>query len=132
MVLGLSPWALLLYELFDAAVVVFSHSNTRIPAMIDRYLRYIIVTPDLHKVHHSSYQPETDSNFSAVFPVWDILFGTFKTKTREPLATMPLGLEGIDHTRADNFLWLLGSPLVNLEAADASAQSTSSGESSRV
>jgi sterol desaturase/sphingolipid hydroxylase (fatty acid hydroxylase superfamily) len=55
----------------------------------------VIVTPDLHCVHHSSFQTETDSNFSAVFPVWDVVFGTFRTETREPQETMPLGLEDV-------------------------------------
>lgn len=124
LVFGLSPWALLLYELLDATVVVFSHSNTRIPAKLDRYLRYFIVTPDLHKVHHSAYQPETDSNYSAVFPIWDILFGTFRTQTREPLSVMKLGLSEVEPARADNFFWLLGSPFLNLGPGLPSMQQT--------
>ena len=120
--LGLSPWALLFYELFDATVVVFSHSNTRVPKKLDRVLRYFIVTPDLHKVHHSSFQPETDSNYSAVFPIWDIIFGTFRTKTREPLSTMSLGLEEVRPDRAEKFFWLLVSPFTVLSAATKSSE----------
>jgi sterol desaturase/sphingolipid hydroxylase (fatty acid hydroxylase superfamily) len=108
--LGLSPWVLLLYEVFDAAVTLFSHANVRIPAAIDRALRYLIVTPDLHRVHHSAWQTETDSNFGAVFPIWDIVFGTFRTSTREPHETMALGLEVRDG-REQRLKWLLGSPL---------------------
>ncbi len=67
---------------------------------------------DLHKVHHSSFTPETDSNFSAVFPIWDILFGTFKIETREPLATMTLGLDEIREPRSSDFWWLLVSPFL--------------------
>jgi hypothetical protein len=71
--------------------------------------------PDLHRIHHSSYQPETDSNFSAVFPIWDIVFGTFKTKTRVPQEEMEIGLEEVRDDRADNVGWLLISPLKSLK-----------------
>lgn len=108
-VFGMSPWVLLLYEIFDAVVTLFSHANIRLPRAIDRILRYIIVTPDLHRVHHSSYHPETDSNFSAVFPIWDIVFGTFRTDTREPQAEMELGLEEVRDERTNQFGWLLSS-----------------------
>lgn len=108
--LGLSPWVLLLYEVLDAAVTLFSHANVHLPKRLDRWLRYVIVTPDLHRVHHSSWQPETDSNFSAVFPIWDIAFGTFRTKTRHPHESMELGLKVRDG-RERKVGWLLRSPL---------------------
>ncbi len=63
---GLSPWVLAFYELLDIAVTLFSHSNLRVPPRINRLLRYLIVTPDLHRIHHSTWQPETDSNYGAV------------------------------------------------------------------
>jgi sterol desaturase/sphingolipid hydroxylase (fatty acid hydroxylase superfamily) len=109
---GISPWVLLLYELLDAAITLFSHANISLPQRLERLLRYIIVTPDLHRIHHSSWQPETDSNFGAVFPIWDILFGTFRTQTREPQATMTLGLNEVRDKRSYHLLWLLGSPLI--------------------
>lgn len=120
---GLSPWVLILYELLDVTVNLFSHSNIRIPAWINRWLRYVIVTPDLHAVHHSSWQPETDSNFSAVFPVWDIVFGTFRTETREPIETMQLGLQGMRGPEVNGFWWLLWSPFMNDGSAVESNQS---------
>ncbi len=109
-VFGLTPWALVLYEVLDAAVTLFSHSNLRVPASIDRVLKYIIVTPDLHRIHHSSWQPETDSNYSAVFPVWDLLMGTFRGSPREAHATMILGLDEVRDRRSRQALWLLTSP----------------------
>jgi sterol desaturase/sphingolipid hydroxylase (fatty acid hydroxylase superfamily) len=110
-VFGLSPWMLVLYELFDICVTLWSHSNLRLPAGIDRVLRYLIVTPNLHRIHHSTWQPETDSNFSAVFPIWDIVFGTFRPTPRTDHDIMPLGLEEIRGSRANQLLWLLVSPL---------------------
>jgi len=109
---GLSKWALILYELLDVSVTLFSHSNIRLHPRLDRYLRYLIVTPDLHRVHHSTHQPETDSNFSAVFPIWDILFGTFRTVTRAPQETMPLGLSDIRDPQANRIWWLLVAPFL--------------------
>lgn len=105
--LGLPPWLLLVYELFDVVITLFSHSNTRLPAGIERWLRYLIVTPGLHTVHHSSTREDTDSNFSAVFPVWDVLFGTFRTQPRLPLE---LGLREYRGDEVDRFWWLLVSP----------------------
>jgi sterol desaturase/sphingolipid hydroxylase (fatty acid hydroxylase superfamily) len=108
---GFPVWALMLYELFDAVITVVSHSNIAFPKKLERVLRYIIVTPDLHRIHHSSYQPETDTNYSAVFPVWDIIFGTFKTETKKPQEEMELGLEEVRDARTNNVIWLLISPL---------------------
>ena len=108
---GLSPWVLMLYEVIDAGITLFSHANVRIPATVDRVLRYVIATPDLHRVHHSAWQTETDSNFGAVFPIWDIVFGTFRTETRAPHETMALGLEEVRDGRENRLGWLMGSPL---------------------
>jgi sterol desaturase/sphingolipid hydroxylase (fatty acid hydroxylase superfamily) len=113
--LGLTPWVLLLYEILDAAITLFSHANIRLPKGLERTLRYVIVTPDLHRVHHSSYQPETDSNFGAVFPIWDIIFGTFRTETRVPQEVMEIGVEEVRDGRTNQVVWLLTSPLVNLK-----------------
>lgn len=115
--LGLTPWVLLLYELLDTVITLFSHANIRLPQSINRWLRYVIVTPDLHRVHHSSYQPETDSNFGAVFPIWDIIFRTFRTDTRTPQEAMQLGLEEVRDERTNRFWWLLISPLVKFNPA---------------
>ncbi len=105
--LGLPPWMLLVYELFDVVVTLFSHSNCRLPEGLERWLRYLIVTPGLHTVHHSARRQETDSNFSAVFPIWDLLFGTFRTSTQTPLT---LGLREYQGPEVDQFGWLLVSP----------------------
>jgi len=110
--LGLPPWLLLLYELLDATVTLFSHSNLKLPGGLERWLQYLIVTPGLHTVHHSSHQPETDSNFSAVFPIWDLLLGTFRSGQRPPAE---LGLAGQRGPEVDRFGWLLASPFYRLD-----------------
>jgi sterol desaturase/sphingolipid hydroxylase (fatty acid hydroxylase superfamily) len=108
--LGLSPWVLALYELLDIVVTLFSHSNVRLPRWLNRWLCYVIVTPNLHRVHHSTNKPETDSNFSAVFPVWDLLIGTLRTETRVPQREMLLGLEELRGPAANRLWPLLVSP----------------------
>jgi len=112
---GFPVWVLMLYELFDVVITLVSHANISFPKRIEKILHYIIVTPDLHRVYHSSYQPETDTNFGAVFPVWDILFGTFKTKTRAPQKEMEIGLEEVRDERVNNIIWLLLSPFKNFK-----------------
>jgi sterol desaturase/sphingolipid hydroxylase (fatty acid hydroxylase superfamily) len=101
---------LVAYEILDVVVTLVSHANVSLPSSIERRLRYLLVTPDLHRIHHSTRLEETDSNFSAVFPVWDIVFGTFRIRTRKPLAAMPLGLEEVRDTKTRSVWWLLGVP----------------------
>ena len=120
MLFGLSPWILMLYELLDVSVTLFSHSNIRVPTAIDRVLRYIIVTPDLHRIHHSVDPRETDQNFGAVFPIWDILFGTFRTTSRYPQETMPLGLDTPRDQRIYHLVWLLTSPFKIMPQSNSS------------
>ena len=76
--IGMTVPQLILYEAILIPVILFHHSNLRIPDTIDRRLRRMIVTPRMHWVHHSEFQPETDSNFSSVFSIWDRIFGSFR------------------------------------------------------
>jgi len=110
-VFGLSPWMLMAYELVDVVVTLWSHANLRIPAGLDRVLRYVIVTPDLHRVHHSTRREETNSNYGAVFPVWDLVFGTFHPEPAEGHLGMRIGLDEVRGRAAQRFGWLLVSPL---------------------
>jgi sterol desaturase/sphingolipid hydroxylase (fatty acid hydroxylase superfamily) len=110
LVMGLSPWVLVAYEVLDVSVTLVSHTNVSLPSPIERWLRYLLVTPDLHRIHHSTDPEETDSNFSAVFPVWDIVFGTFRIHTNAPPTVMPLGLEEVRDARTRSVWWLLSVP----------------------
>ncbi len=91
--LGLTVRHVLAYETILLPIVLFHHSNIRVPEWLDRRLRVLIVTPWMHWVHHSDWQPETDSNYSSIFSVWDRVFGSFRLR-REPSAIrLGLGLE---------------------------------------
>jgi sterol desaturase/sphingolipid hydroxylase (fatty acid hydroxylase superfamily) len=78
--LGAPPLAVLIFEILLNATSLFNHGNVRLPSGLDRILRLIMVTPDMHRVHHSIEQRETDSNFGFNVPWWDRLFGTYRAQ----------------------------------------------------
>src|SRR5215467_5620740 len=78
--LGITLWLLLLYESLMAPVILFHHSNVKFPERVDRRLRALVVSPAVHRVHHSRMQLETDSNYSIVFSFWDRIGGTFRLR----------------------------------------------------
>jgi sterol desaturase/sphingolipid hydroxylase (fatty acid hydroxylase superfamily) len=121
-VFGVPPLAVLLYEIMDAAIVVFSHANIRLPDWLDRVLRFVVVTPNMHRIHHSASQPETDSNFGATLTLWDRLFGTYRRKPSEDLAGMMLGLTEVQDGHASNLFWLLVSPVLSRTRLDGRAK----------
>jgi sterol desaturase/sphingolipid hydroxylase (fatty acid hydroxylase superfamily) len=119
--LGLPGWVVLAYEILDAAVTVFSHGNVTLPAPLERALRYVLVTPSLHRIHHSVNPEESDSNFGAVFPVWDVVFGTFRTRVHATLPQMDLGVREVRDARSWSIRWLFVVPfLANLRGKDPS------------
>src|SRR5207248_457013 len=78
--LGASPIAVLIFEVLLNATTMFNHGNVRMPRGLDRALRWIVVTPDMHRVHHSIVSRETNSNFGFNLPWWDFLFGTYRAQ----------------------------------------------------
>jgi sterol desaturase/sphingolipid hydroxylase (fatty acid hydroxylase superfamily) len=85
---------------------MFNHGNIRIPAAIDRFLRLIVVTPDMHRVHHSVEDDETNSNFGFSLPWWDRLFGTYRAQPRAGHDNMTIGIH--DYTTPKQVSWLHG------------------------
>lgn len=124
---GVYAWELLLYETLMFAVVQFHHANIALPPRLDRVLRWFIVTPGMHKVHHSRWQPETDSNYSSLLSCWDRLGRSFRT--RERLEDLHFGLEEFDREEDATIKGLLRMPLVEVEKstiADAEEKEKSS------
>jgi sterol desaturase/sphingolipid hydroxylase (fatty acid hydroxylase superfamily) len=101
--LGAPALAVLVFEVLLNATAMFNHANVRIPRAIDRLLRWIVVTPDMHRVHHSVDAPETNSNFGFNLPWWDRLFGTYRA---QPAAGHEKMTIGIGQFRAARDLWL--------------------------
>lgn len=81
--MSISPVTLMFYEVFDAAMNVFTHANLRLPQRFERAMRLVFVTADMHRVHHSSYHRETDSNYGATLSIWDDVFRTYREKSEE-------------------------------------------------
>jgi sterol desaturase/sphingolipid hydroxylase (fatty acid hydroxylase superfamily) len=85
----------LVYVYFGLAIAihaVFAHANVVLPESLDRKLRLLIVTPDVHRTHHSQNMTEGNSNFGAMFTIWDRLFGTYVDQPKEPVNALSMGL----------------------------------------
>ena len=91
--IGAPAVAVLLFEILLNATSIFSHANARVPASLEPYLRWVVVTPDMHRVHHSIHRLETNSNFGFNLPWWDRLFGTYRAQPRDGHEAMTIGIE---------------------------------------
>ncbi len=110
MLFGIPPVVVMMFELFDAAIAVFSHANVRLPVKLDRFMSLIVVTPNLHRIHHSPVVRETNSNYGATLVVWDQLFGTLRQKPPAELARQPLGLSEVPEPSAHSLWFMLTLP----------------------
>ncbi len=91
--IGAPALAVLVFEAILSSLALFNHSNARLPLVIDRVLRWFIVTPDFHRVHHSWYPRETNSNFGFNLSLWDRLLGTYRAQPRDGHEAMTIGLK---------------------------------------
>jgi sterol desaturase/sphingolipid hydroxylase (fatty acid hydroxylase superfamily) len=98
-VVGPPVVAVLVFEIVLNATALFNHSNVRLPAQLDRWLRWLIVTPDMHRVHHSVIPRETNSNYGFNLPWWDRLFGTYRAQPEAGHQAMTIGLEDFREPR---------------------------------
>ena len=90
--LGTPAVAVLVFEVLLNATSMFNHGNVRLPARTDRVLRWIVVTPEMHRVHHSVVPRETNSNFGFNLPWWDRLFGTYRAQPAAGHEGMTIGI----------------------------------------
>jgi sterol desaturase/sphingolipid hydroxylase (fatty acid hydroxylase superfamily) len=93
MMLGAPPIAVIVFEILLNATAMFNHGNVQLSAKTDRYLRVLLVTPDMHRVHHSVIRQETDSNFGFNLTWWDRVFGTYRNQPENGHLGMTIGLE---------------------------------------
>ncbi len=91
-VLGPPVIAVIIFEILLNATAMFNHSNVRLNLTVDKYLRLFVVTPDMHRVHHSVEADETNSNFGFSLPWWDRLFGTYREQPRAGHSKMTIGI----------------------------------------
>jgi sterol desaturase/sphingolipid hydroxylase (fatty acid hydroxylase superfamily) len=91
--LGAPALAVLIFEVLLNATSMFGHGNVRLPERLDRVLRWVVVTPEMHRVHHSADAPETNSNFGFNLPWWDRMFGTYRAQPAAGHEAMIIGIE---------------------------------------
>ena len=84
-IIGTSIGIVMLYQALSLVSTQFSHANIRLPKKIDQWISYIIVSPDMHKIHHHYRLPYTDTNFGNIFSIWDRMLGTFSNYEREKI-----------------------------------------------
>jgi len=94
LVLGPPVAAVILFEVILNGMAMFNHGNIRLPGGVDRALRWLLVTPDMHRVHHSIEEDEANSNFGFNLSIWDRLFGTYRTQPRAGQIGMSIGIRG--------------------------------------
>lgn len=105
--LGAPPEGVLLFEVLLNATSLFSHANLALPGWLDRPLRMVLVTPDMHRVHHSEIREETDSDFGFCLSCWDRIFGTYRAEPAKGQLGMLIGVRGFrtdDEQRIDRLL----------------------------
>ena len=111
MVLGPSAVAVVVFEVLLNATAMFNHSNVRIPLWLDRVLRRIVVTPDMHRVHHSVIRSEANSNFGFNLSCWDSLLGTYRAQPAAGHEQMTIGVLHLrDELQVDRLPWMLAIP----------------------
>ncbi len=112
-VLGPPVLAVLIFEVLLNATAMFNHGNVRIPRPIDRVLRWFVVTPDMHRVHHSVEDDEANSNFGFNLPWWDRLFGTYRDQPRAGHQGMAIGIHRYRNPRqVDRLPGMLALPFI--------------------
>lgn len=107
--LGPAAWAVIVFEILLNGTAMFNHANIRLPLPVDRLLRLVLVTPDMHRVHHSVHRSEHDSNYGFALSIWDRMFGTYTPQPGEGHEGMTVGLEWQDD-RPSMLAWSLTLP----------------------
>ena len=108
--IGISLEQIALYSVIFHANVLFHHSNIDLPEKIDRIVRYVFVTPNMHRVHHSIKRVETDSNYASVFSFWDRMFLSYKERD---VSLIVYGLKFLKEDKWQNIIGLLKMPFLN-------------------
>jgi sterol desaturase/sphingolipid hydroxylase (fatty acid hydroxylase superfamily) len=104
--LGPPVFAVIIFEIMLNATAMFNHGNIRLPLKVDAILRLFVVTPDMHRVHHSIEDDETNSNFGFSIPWWDRVFGTYRAQPRAGHIGMTIGIHKFKNTKDTS--WITG------------------------
>jgi len=115
LIFGIPLWVVIVYLVLAGLNAQMEHANIRMNGNLDRFLRLIVVTPHMHKVHHSRDQRETDSNYSNIFSFWDRLFGTYTPEI--DFGKLRYGLDGFDDKERQSLRGLLKMPFISYTRA---------------
>jgi sterol desaturase/sphingolipid hydroxylase (fatty acid hydroxylase superfamily) len=108
--IGANPLAVIAFEIILNATATFNHSNVNIPIKFDKCLRWILITPDIHRIHHSTVQSETDSNYGFSISLWDRVFKTYIAEPEKTQTTLDIGLPQYRNQHELSFIKLLLLP----------------------
>ncbi len=111
--IGAPVMVVVVFEIILNAASMFTHSNIRIPKTMEGVIRWLIVTPDMHRTHHSMEETESNSNFGFFISAWDRLFGTYLAEPREGHEVMQIGVKNFRKPHWQNLRWLLYLPFVS-------------------
>ena len=119
--MGASPLAVLIGETALNLTAMFNHANVRMPVGLDRILRWIVVTPDMHRIHHSVGRDEHSRNFGFNFPWWDRLFGTYRDQPASGHEAMTIGLDEYQSQPRQSLSWMIALPFRKADSAKTTA-----------
>lgn len=113
-ILGVPIVAVLIFEVILSTLAIFNHSNINLPKKLDTILRYFIVTPDMHRIHHSIYSDELNSNYGFNLSLWDRIFKSYKKTPKDSYTKMVIGLKELqDENKTVSILSILKLPFSN-------------------
>jgi len=110
LLIGPAVLVVLVFEIALNASAIFNHANLSVPLWLDKFLRAVIVTPDMHRVHHSVIPQETDRNYGFNFSIWDRIFRTYKAQPKAGHDNMTIGLSEYQSEAPANLIWSLKLP----------------------
>jgi len=122
--LGIPVIAVAIYELWAIAATFYTHANAQIFPMAERKIRSLLVTPDMHRIHHSALPQECMSNYGVVFSIWDRLFGTYRDRSAMKAAEMPIGLPWFNNRPNMGIGRLIILPLLSAPFSDQAEEQT--------
>lgn len=108
--LGPAAMGVFLFEVLLNGSAMFNHANVRLPLGIDKVIRFLFVTPDMHRIHHSFHKDETDSNYGFNLAIWDKLFGTYIDQPRDGHDDMVIGMKKFQSDKPTSIVWSLLLP----------------------
>ncbi|MEE9333126.1 MAG: sterol desaturase family protein [Granulosicoccaceae bacterium] len=111
LVVGPASAAVIVFEVLLNASALFNHANAKLPTKLDKVIRTVLVTPDMHRIHHSVIQRETDSNYGFCLSIWDVLFGTYNAEPEKGHEKMVIGLEDRQTDEPARLWWSLTWPI---------------------